>query len=577
VGLCGDKSAGSGETGKICPVCTIENKFNKIYLIPVSIFFIRFEEMNDNIRVYLMMKRNSIILAIALILTIAFMVAPVAADIGFTSISPSSGPIAGGTAVTITGTGIVSGSSLAVTIGNTAATGVTYVDATHITAITPAGTAGAKDVVITNGDGSSTTTGTGAFTYLAPPTFTSISPNSGSTSGGTAVTILGTNFVSGSLLALTIGGTAATGVTYVDATHITAITPAGTAGAKDVVITNGNGGSTTTGTSAFTYVALPTISTIIPSSGINNGYIRSVDVSGTGFATTGTTVWLSMSGQTNISMVNPSFTATDLIGDFNLNGATAGTWDVVVNSNGATITKSGAFTVVNASTVATVTSITPASGTTNTTVTITNLAGTGFQSAARMRLSRSGYNDVLGNVSTVSSTAITGTFDLTNQVPGTWTACVLYDGTNRVCGPSFTINAASSVVNGSIYFQSSPSGASVYLDNVLEGTTTYTLYNVTPGDHKVLIVQSGYQPYAATVTVTAGNQTSVYGNLATVVTATATTATPTPRIYTPVPTAKRTTVPVPTAWPSDTPTPASPVGPLAIIGAVGIAILVMRK
>lgn len=334
-----------------------------------------------------------------------------------------------------------------------------------------------------------------------------------------------------------------------------------------------------TSTMVFTLVAntvTPTISTISPSSGINNGYIQSVDISGTGFSTTGTTVWLSMSGQNNISMVNPSFTATDLIGDFNINGAKAGTWDVVVNSNGATVTKSGAFTVVNASTVATVTSITPSSGTTNTSVTITNLAGTGFQSAARMRLSRSGYNDVLGSVSTVSSTAITGTFDLTNQVPGTWTACVLYDGTNRVCGPTFTINSATSA-NGSIYFQSSPSGASVYLDNVLEGTTTYTLYNVTPGNHKVLMVASGYQPYAATVTVTAGNQTPVYGNLATVVTATATTATPTPRIYTPVPTAKRTTVPVPTAWPSATPTPASPVGPLVIIGAVGIAILVMRK
>ena len=55
-----------------------------------------------------------------------------------------SGPTAGGTPVTITGSNFVSGGSFGVTIGSVAASSVVRVDATHITAVTPAGTAGAE-------------------------------------------------------------------------------------------------------------------------------------------------------------------------------------------------------------------------------------------------------------------------------------------------------------------------------------------------------------------------------------------------------------------------------------------------
>ncbi len=145
---------------------------------------------------------------------------------------------------------------------------------------------------------------------------------------------------------------------------------------------------------------------------------------------------------------------------------------------------------------------------------------------------------------------------------------------------TFAVSATltnTTVVNGSIYFSSSPSGASVYLNNTLVGTTAFTLYNVTPGDYRVLMEESGYHSYTDTITVTSGNQATFYGKLVLIPTATATPATPVITTYTPVPTVKRTTIPVPTSWPSETPTPSSPVGPLAIIGAVGIAVLVVRK
>ena len=131
----------------------------------------------------------------------------------FTSITLNSGPTTGGTPVTIVGTNFVSGGWFGVTIGGAAATSVVLVDSSHITAVTPAGTLGAKNVVITNNDGQ-TVTGAGAYTYVPPPapTFTSITPNSGSTAGGTPVTIVGTNFVSGGSFGVTIGGAAATSV-----------------------------------------------------------------------------------------------------------------------------------------------------------------------------------------------------------------------------------------------------------------------------------------------------------------------------------------------------------------------------
>ena len=67
----------------------------------------------------------------------------------------------------------------------------------------------------------------------AAPTITGITPTSGPTAGGTAVTITGTGFVTGATV--TIGGTAATSVTRNSATSISATTPAGSAGAQNVI------------------------------------------------------------------------------------------------------------------------------------------------------------------------------------------------------------------------------------------------------------------------------------------------------------------------------------------------------
>ncbi len=86
------------------------------------------------------------------------------------------------------------------------------------------------------------------------PTVTSITANAGAEYGGTAVTITGTGFVSGA--SVTIGGASATGVSFVSSTSLTATTPAGSVGARNVVVTNPDG-QTGTLTSGFTYIASP--------------------------------------------------------------------------------------------------------------------------------------------------------------------------------------------------------------------------------------------------------------------------------------------------------------------------------
>lgn len=81
-------------------------------------------------------------------------------------------------------------------------------------------------------------------------TIASISPNSGPAAGGTAVTITGDNFAGAT--GVTIGGAAVTAFDVVNDEKITCTTPAGTAGARDVVVADDSGSSTLAG--GYTYV-----------------------------------------------------------------------------------------------------------------------------------------------------------------------------------------------------------------------------------------------------------------------------------------------------------------------------------
>lgn len=171
-----------------------------------------------------------------------------------TSVSPATGPLAGGNGVTITGTGFRAGAT--VSFGSTAATNVAVASSTTITATVPAHSAGAVSVVVTNTDGR-TGTCSSCYTYQAAaapaPFMTALNPNSGPAAGGTVVNITGGNFVAGATVKFdTTFGQA----TVISGSLVQAITPQHATGGVGVTITNPDG-QVASCSACYTYTATP--------------------------------------------------------------------------------------------------------------------------------------------------------------------------------------------------------------------------------------------------------------------------------------------------------------------------------
>jgi hypothetical protein len=191
-----------------------------------------------------------------------------------TSIIPSAGPTAGGNTVTIDGTNFAPGAT--VHFGAVAAA-VSSRTSTQITAIAPAQSSGTADVTVTTSGGTSATSAADEYIYDAPPTLSSVNPDSGSTVGGNKVAINGTNFVSGATVKF--GSSPGTSVTFVSSTQLTALAPARSGGSVDVTVTTPGGTSAKSITDLYAY-GRPTISSFTPSSGITGS---TVTMNGTGF------------------------------------------------------------------------------------------------------------------------------------------------------------------------------------------------------------------------------------------------------------------------------------------------------
>lgn len=165
------------------------------------------------------------------------------------SIAPTSGLSSGGISVSVHGSNFQTGAT--VHFGSELATSIVVVSAILITCVTPAG-AGVLAVKVTNPDGQSDTA-FDAYTAVTPPNVIGVSPSTGTELGGTALTITGTDFDSGATV--TIGGVPATSVVFVDSTSLTCVSPAGTVGAQNVVVTNPDT-QTDTLTSGYTYFSV---------------------------------------------------------------------------------------------------------------------------------------------------------------------------------------------------------------------------------------------------------------------------------------------------------------------------------
>lgn len=177
------------------------------------------------------------------------------------AITPTSGPTSGGTLVTLNGSGLDTATVLTV---DGASQPFTIVSPTQITFTTPAHPAGDAIVAVANAAGG-TDTAPSPFTYYAPVAVTSVSPSTGSTAGGTTVTVLGSGFTG--TTSVTFGGTPGTSVVVVNDGRLTVVSPAHPLGTVDIRVTNPRDTSPVTAADEFSYVTPPTIDTLTPNSG----------------------------------------------------------------------------------------------------------------------------------------------------------------------------------------------------------------------------------------------------------------------------------------------------------------------
>jgi hypothetical protein len=325
-----------------------------------------------------------------------------------TNVDPQNGPAVGGTTVTITGSGFTG--ATAVKFGPGAATDVDVDSATQITAVSPAGS-GAVDVAVTTSAGRSAPGAASQFTYLPVPTVTGVDPDNGPTAGGTTVAISGTGFTDAT--AVRFGSAATTPMmgTVVTATAITAISPAGT-GVVDVSVVTPGGTSAANSDDEFSYVRMPTVSTIAPHAGPLTGETP-VTITGLGFAGA-TAVKFGSFGGTDMTVESDTeITVTSPPG-------IAGAVQVAVTTPVGTSSAAGTASQFTYMPVPVVTAVTPGSGSDHggTPVTIT---GSGFIGATAVMFGPDAATEVIvdsGTQISAVSPSGSGTVTVTVTTPG---------------------------------------------------------------------------------------------------------------------------------------------------------------
>jgi aromatic ring hydroxylase len=183
-----------------------------------------------------------------------------------------------------------------------------------------------------------------------------------------------------------------------------------------------------------------------------------------------------------------------------------------------------------------------------------------------------------------SATSIKGTFDLDNDANvDTYQLCIK-DGFGGIECKKNAFKITTNEV-GSIEISSSPTGATIYINDVTNGTTPRTIDDLIVGSYKITLKKSGYQDWAKTVKVEEDDTTEVDATLYAAATTTptpirtTTQATPRPTTAsTAIRTTAEKTVRIPTTL-ADTPSPTeeSPADPALIIGTICLAFIALRK
>ena len=261
----------------------------------------------------------------------------------------------------------------------------------------------------------------------ATPTVTGVSPNEGPETGGTSVTITGTNL--SAVNSVKFGSTNAASFTVNSSTSITATAPAGS-GTVDVTVSTSSNGSAVVPQDQFSYIAAPTVTALSPTSGSPGGG-TSVTITGTNLSGATSVKFGSTNAQSFTVNASNSITAVSPSG--------TGTVDVTVTTVGGTSATSTADRFNYAPAVTGVSPSTgPAGGGTSVTITGTNFSGV---SAVKFgSTTATGFTVNSPTSITATSPAGTGTVDITVTTGGGSSPTVVADQFSYIAEPPPTVS-----------------------------------------------------------------------------------------------------------------------------------------
>ncbi len=303
------------------------------------------------------------------------------------TIQPSSGPAAGGTLVSIVGSGFTGVS--AAYFGGNRGTNLSVTDDQDLTVESPPGS-GTVDVTLVGTKGTSVVIPDDVFSYVlpktTPPAIASVIPNSGPLGGGTQIIVTGSNFTSAT--AVNFNGVPGTNMVIVSDSEIAVTTPPGSsASAVGVSVASPAGDSPIDSGDYFTYiapVAPPSVTSLSIHTGPAGGS-TAITVTGTGFSTATALYFGNIQATVGIVKSDTSVIVSSPPG---IAGSTV---DITVVGPGGTsaITSADEFTYTNPSTLPpgsaapTITSVSPSNGPGGGGTWVT-IDGSGFSTATAM-------------------------------------------------------------------------------------------------------------------------------------------------------------------------------------------------
>ncbi|MFA5267685.1 MAG: PEGA domain-containing protein [Methanoregula sp.] len=261
----------------------------------------------------------------------------------------------------------------------------------------------------------------------------------------------------------------------------------------------------------------------------------------------------------------------------------------------------------------TISDVRPGSGPNTQTITVT-ITGSGFSDSSNVWLKKCGVgSDMIdGTITSRSATELTATFPLSGHKVGDYdvkvnTPSTLFGGSDDIgvmakgfevytsSGSStkttttttgtttVTTYATESEGENSVFFETNPTGATIFLDGSEIGTSTFTYYTDMDGSHEVIVKKIGYEDYEDRVNIAAGGQRTRFYAQLTLLSSSGTT-TPVKTVSgqpgKTVTTIKKSTIRLPTPLGTDPPlTEESPSDPATVLWAavLGIAIVVFRR